>query len=167
MFVVQSTTPFGKKFNGFIEGIGEEKYERVARESLRILLTFGKKLESEMQRIMDGVKKGMPLDHDLFDKMVAAKETHKEAVRGLKEDTEEQASHALIIFADAVQDLMAYLYKYWKKWFGQVSDDLLAHLRNTWSVAQNVGNNKSLLARAMESARKYTAEQLLAHGRSF
>ena len=53
----------------------------------------------------------MPLDRGLLDKMVTAKEKYMWVMHELREGDDDQSRHALISFADTIQDLMAHIYK--------------------------------------------------------
>jgi len=97
-------------YKRFSETLDEEKNKRIAQESLRNIVVFYKALEDEMQRMMAADKKGTPLDKELFARMVTVKEKYLQVMHALQED-EDRVRHALIVFADAVQDLMTYMHK--------------------------------------------------------
>ena len=97
-------------YRRFAETLDQERNKRVAQESLRNIVIFHKALEEEMQRVMTADKKGTPLDKELFAAMVTVKEKYFQIMHALRED-EERVRHALISFGDAVQDLMAHMYK--------------------------------------------------------
>lgn len=98
-----------KSTQGFSGDHLQEKHRRIAAESLHDLLQFHAKIDEEMQSMLADVKQGKPLDAALFEKMVKVKETYLQMMHGLKDLDYENESHALIIFADAVQDMLAHL----------------------------------------------------------
>lgn len=97
-----------KSYKRFTETLNEEKNKRIALDFLRDIVVFIKAVEDEMQRMLAADKKGIPLDKELFAKMVTVKEKHDQAMYALREDDEDRARHAMMVCADAVQDLMTH-----------------------------------------------------------
>lgn len=111
MSELSSAPAFGKKFSeDFAETIGKEKNARIASEALRDLMLFNNALESELQQMMSAMQKGAALDHQLLDKMSAAKDKYNYAMSGFKAFDDEMQRFALTSLADAIQDLMFYIH---------------------------------------------------------
>lgn len=104
------STTFGKKNSNFSNVAGAERHARVARDSLRDLIMFNRTLEEETHRLLAEKKKGATIDQELLSKMTAAKDTYLGAMQALKESGDERSANAMIILADAIQDLMAYIH---------------------------------------------------------
>lgn len=99
-----------KNISGIAESIGDQKDERIIRESLRDIMLFNNALESEMKNMMVAVHSGKPLDHDLFDKMTRVKEKYNYAMSGLKAFNDEMQRIAFVALADAIQELMVLIH---------------------------------------------------------
>ncbi len=97
-------------YKRFSETLDEEKNRRIAQESLCNIIVFYRSLEETMQSMLAADKKGTLLDKDLFVRMVTVKEKYMQAMHAIRED-EDKARHALIVFADAVQDLMIHMHR--------------------------------------------------------
>lgn len=88
-----------------------EKKARIAKESIRDLMLFNNELESELHKLMMAMDKGQEVDHELIDKMTAAKEKYNYAMSGFKSFDDEMQRYALTSLADAIQDLMFHLHQ--------------------------------------------------------
>ncbi len=97
-------------YKRFTETLDDQRNKRIAQESLRDIVVFYKSLEDEMQCMLAADKKDTPLNSELFAKMVTVKEKYMQLMHALREN-EDKARHALIVFADAVQDLMTHMHK--------------------------------------------------------
>jgi hypothetical protein len=108
----RNAVQFGKKSAaGFQNIAGPARHERIARSSLHDMIAFHDTLEQEMSRMMaDHVEQGLPLENQLYERMVAVKETYIHVMRGLTEEDLAGQRLALIKFADTVQDLMSYIH---------------------------------------------------------
>jgi len=92
------------------EAAGAEKHERIARESLRSMVMFSETLESEMHRMKEDDAKGLPIDRSLLDKMTIVKDKYRHVMTGFMALGDDEQRHALIVFADAVQDIVKHLH---------------------------------------------------------
>jgi hypothetical protein len=100
---------FGKKnLQGFADLVGKEKYDRIARDSLRDLMLFNNALESEMHTLRLAEQKGGKIDQQLMQKMHFAQDKYNYAMSGFKAFDDDMQRYALIALADAIQDLMIY-----------------------------------------------------------
>ena len=89
-----------------------DRHARIARTSLHNLIVFHEMLEDEMRSMAsERAAQGSGFDSALFDKMAVVKEKYLHVMAGLSGDDYQRERHALIDFADAVQDLMAFVHK--------------------------------------------------------
>ena len=100
-----------KNKNGFSQALTEDKHEIAARRSLGDFINFNNSIEKEMQRMTQERNSGAPFDSELFDKMALTQKTYKQVMTGFLELDEAGQRHALIVFADTIQDLMKYIHR--------------------------------------------------------
>lgn len=114
MATAASTPVSGKKLSFGVadaDNAPPDRHARIARASLHNLIAFYELLDEEMAAMMrDHTEHGTALDKELFDRMVAVKEKYLHVMCGLTDDDYRRERHVLIGFADAVQDLMAYVH---------------------------------------------------------
>lgn len=106
----ESGGAFGKKISlGFADHIGQEKDQRIARQSLRDLMLFNNALESELKHLHTQEKSGAQLDKKLIEKMQLVKEKYTYAMSGFKAFDDDMQRSALTALAESIKDLMIYL----------------------------------------------------------
>ncbi|MDE3015860.1 MAG: hypothetical protein KGI29_02940 [Pseudomonadota bacterium] len=81
-----------------------------ARDSLRDLMLFNNALQSEMKLLSDAADKGASVDAKLLDMMGSVKAKYNYAMSGFKAFSDEMERQALTALADAIKDLMFYIY---------------------------------------------------------
>ena len=101
--------------SGFSKNISQEKNERIARASFHDILVFQKSLNKELRKqlrhLAEEEKRGTPVDMELIGKMMAVKGEYQNVLAGFSTLDEKGQRHALIVYADAIQDLMAHLHR--------------------------------------------------------
>lgn len=96
---------------GFSQAIGHEKNERVARSALGDMLAFQKSLEADLRELKGLKEQGTVIDEDLLHKMTMVNEQYHAVMAGFSRLDDDSQRHALIVYADAVQDLITYLHR--------------------------------------------------------
>ena len=97
--------------HGTVSEAGDgEKHERIARESLRSMVMFSDTLKSEIRRLTAEEAAGAPIDRALLDKMIVVKSKYIHVMAGFMELDDDEQRRALIVFADAVQDIVKHLH---------------------------------------------------------
>lgn len=99
--------PFRKKPASAVDRIALERQEGIAHSGLYDLVTFHDALEEEMATMCQNPA----FDKDLFERMAAVKEKYMQMMRGFWDFSEDRQRNMMIVFADAVQDLMASMHK--------------------------------------------------------
>lgn len=110
MTKLDSSVAADRKNTGFSESLSHERHHRTALVGLRDLVVFHQALKKEMKAIEDSVARGLPMDRDLYQKMVAVDEKYKEVMTGFMHLNDDHQRHIMIIFADAVKDMMAHIH---------------------------------------------------------
>lgn len=87
-----------------------EKHQIIALEALRNFQSLNDAVEQEIERIKAAACEGEPVDHDLLRKMAAVQEHYSRIMNSAREYNEVQERHALIAFADAIQDMIIHLH---------------------------------------------------------
>ncbi len=95
--------------NTLMSSLQSQKYERTARESLRDLVVLNEMLEGEIQRMKMLAKQGISIDQIMMGKMNSVRDKYISVMEGMRTIDSIAARHELIIYADAVQDLMKYV----------------------------------------------------------
>lgn len=95
--------------SGFSQAINHEKNERVARTSLSDIMVFQKTLEEEIKYFIEEEAKGVKGDKELFAKMMAVKKAYQKILTSFAKLDNDGQRHALIVYADAVQDFITRL----------------------------------------------------------
>ncbi len=112
MHIIGFLPHLGKKtVKHFAEELAGERNTRIAREYLSDLMVFHAQLEDEIQAVL---AREEHRGGELLARMVSAKETYLQMMHSLKHADHERQSHAMTIFADAVQDLIASMQKEWR-----------------------------------------------------
>jgi len=96
--------------SAFTRAIASEKHERVARRSLYDIVTFQQVVETEIREMNLEKAKGHPVDAEMYEQLAKVQGQYKHAMQGLLEQDDSGQRHALVTFADAIQDLMKYIY---------------------------------------------------------
>ncbi len=96
---------------GFSKAIGDEKNERIARASLGSMQVFDRSLEQELKLIEARRGRGEPVDEEMANKMKIVTKQFRNVMEGFSHLSDDSQRHALIVYADAVQDLIAYLHR--------------------------------------------------------
>ena len=99
-----------KQKNDFSQAVVSEKHERVARKSLHDMVVFNQAVEEEMQQMEHDKARGKNIDSELYERMAVVREKYKSAMTGFLQLKDNDQRHALITFADAIQDLMKYIH---------------------------------------------------------
>ena len=97
---------------GFSKAISHEKNERVARASLNDILVFQKSVEKEMKKLTEKLQNGTDVDKVLLHKMRVVEEQYLNVLDGFRQHDDNSQKHALIVYADAVQDLISHLHRH-------------------------------------------------------
>ncbi len=84
----------------------DQRSNIIARIALNDLLVFHDALEAQIHQMLLDTQTRMPLDNELFEKMLAAQDSYVKVMRGFNENESIAQRNALIAFADAVQDIM-------------------------------------------------------------
>lgn len=87
-----------------------QKNDRAAREALSSLIELDDMLSQEMQRFKLLSKNGTAIDQEKWNRMASVREKHAAIMEGLRTQDHTAARHLLIVYADAVQDLMSYIH---------------------------------------------------------
>jgi hypothetical protein len=120
MAIVDFMPTGGKKNNknfaetlgkGFVESLGNERYGSRARKALHDMIVFNEAVEEEMQVMLGASSEGRAVDHDMLSKMVAVREKYFAMLEGFKSFDYQREHLALVIYADAVQDLIQQINK--------------------------------------------------------
>ncbi len=90
--------------------VAKEKHERLARSSLHDLLHFSAVLDDEIIRLQNN-KNPDAKEQGLLQRMLATKGKFDLAISGMKSSDNDAGRHALICFADSVQDIIAFIHK--------------------------------------------------------
>jgi hypothetical protein len=98
-------------YKRFSETLNEEKDKRIAQESLRDIVVFYKALEKTMQDMMAADKKGVPLDGELFAKMVTVKEKYIQMENAFEAKDDDRFRDTLFVLADTTKDLLTHLHR--------------------------------------------------------
>ena len=99
-----------KNKSGFTHVIASEKHEREAQRSLQDIVAFYQHIDKSMRKMLQEQSKGKVIDQDLFDRMVMVQDHYKKVMKGFLELDSNSQRHALISFADAIQDLLKYIH---------------------------------------------------------
>jgi hypothetical protein len=104
-----------KDIQGFSKTISHEKNERIAHESFHDILVFQKALDKELRKelrhLVEEEKHGTSVDMELISKMLTVKGEYQNMLSVFSERDEKSQRHALIVYADAIQDLMTHLHR--------------------------------------------------------
>jgi hypothetical protein len=101
--------PGKKNSKNFSDSVVDARNHSRAYRALHDMIAFHETLEEEMQAMLSAAAHGTPMDKELFSKMVTAKESYLVAMQGLKNYDDQQEHLALIIYADAVQDVIRHI----------------------------------------------------------
>lgn len=93
----------------FTETVDTGRNNSRARKALYNMIAFNEALEESMQAMLAEKSRGMPMDTELFAKMVSVKEKYLAALNGLERYDDKEEHLALVIYADAVQDVIKHL----------------------------------------------------------
>lgn len=95
---------------GFSETVSHERHHRTAMTGLHDIIVFSKAVKKEMDIIENDVARGGNLDRDLYRRMVAVDEAYQSVMAGFMNLNDDDQRHLLIVYADAVKDLMGYVH---------------------------------------------------------
>ena len=104
------STPMKKEKSGFIRAIASEKHERTARRSLHDIVAFYQLVEKEIRRLNADKIKGRTFDGDMYKRLALVQGQYKHVMKGFLELDDNRQRHALVTFADTIQDLMKYIH---------------------------------------------------------
>jgi hypothetical protein len=93
------------------ETVALKRNEGRASKALHDMIAFNDALEENMQTMLAENAQGHPMDKELFAKMLAVKEKYLTAMHGLLHYDDQEEHLALVIYADAVQDIITHLNK--------------------------------------------------------
>jgi hypothetical protein len=96
---------------GFAESLGNERHSSRARKALHDMIVFNEAVEEEMQVLLNASSEGKAVDHDMLSKMAAVREKYFAMLEGFKTFDYQREHLALVIYADAVQDLIKQINK--------------------------------------------------------
>src|SRR5688572_21016360 len=90
--------------------VAQEKHDRMARKSLQDMLHFSDMLESEITRLQAQQDRDAK-EQELLQRMLITKSKFDLAMRAMREPDSDASRHALIRFADSVQDIIAFIHR--------------------------------------------------------
>ena len=111
MPVAYSAMPANDDTTTFSQAVSHEKNERIARASLSDIMLFQKSVDEEIKRLTDAQTAGAVIDKELFTKMLGVKSEYQKMMDGFIDLDDDRQRHALIVYADAVQDLITHLHR--------------------------------------------------------
>jgi len=88
-----------------------EKHERLARSMLHDLIVFYEALEQEMDRLRERERQGIAIDMMLYRYMEKVQAAYQVAIDGFRTFDVDHQRNLLIVFADAVQDMITHIHK--------------------------------------------------------
>ena len=88
----------------------DTRHERAARAALQELVCFYDALGDEMKRLRECERAGAAVDGALYAYMQKVDAAYLQVMQGLETFHPDRERHALIVFADALQDMIGFIH---------------------------------------------------------
>ncbi len=103
--------PGKKNKNNYAESVATGRNQSRAHKALYDMVVFNEAIEHDIQGMLASSAHGQGIDKDLLAKMITVKEKYLIAMQGIQEYDDQKQHLALIIYADAVQDVINHINK--------------------------------------------------------
>ena len=98
-----------KNAKNHTELLQTSRNESRARKALHDMIEFQDSIDASTQAMLTAASQGLPVDKELLAKLVTVKEKYLIAMQGMENYDDQQEHLALVIYADAVQDVIRHM----------------------------------------------------------